>query len=202
MTPSSNRRCASPICMNASLEVGAATAEEILAGTAQLPARSLRSLSDRLVFELIPLLSAEAAVLSPHLEGGLRDALDADHRAVRLLTERLETLADAEERSRHRSRPDPRHRALSETKAALTMLVAHQRAALRQLEATLPASDRERLAGDLQAATTAAYERTLLVVSPVVPPTASTVFRKRPDLKAARAVSVAAIRRTWHGGGR
>lgn len=87
------------------------------------------------------------------------------------------------------------------TRSLQTVSVSHQETALRQLEAILSEPERERLADRLLAAAAVARKRMMLVVSPVVPSTASTVLRKRPDLDAAHAVGLADIERTMHTGG-
>lgn len=199
--------------MTAGLDRGLLTARSIL-GDADLlmrelralsaggRTRSLRAVSDRLVAQLLPELDAEEAVAAERLEPALSTALSADHRAVRAVTERLEVVADAGERRRGRGgRWDVEERALGEATAILKSLAAHQETALRQLEAMLSEPERERLADRLLAAAAVARKRMMLVVSPAVPSTASTVLRKRPDLDAARAVSLDDIERTMHTGG-
>ena len=79
--------------------------------------------------------------------------------------------------------------------SALAGLCTHQNAALRHLGESLPVDEQARLAATLEAAAIDARERTMLIVRPEIPPTASTVFRHRPDLNAAYAMSLAEIER-------
>ena len=156
----------------------------------------LRSLTDRLVGDLIPSLDADEVTVYPYLGAASQVAIDADHRTVRALTERLESIVDVVERRRGQGTGSQVvRRALSETVAALRSLVEHERAVRRELESALPSAELERIDQARRVAITAARERTMLVLVPAVPSTSSTVLRRRPDLVEARAISLAAASR-------
>lgn len=175
---------------------GRVTQELAGASTAQL-ARSLRSLTELLVSDLLPLLDAEEQVICRRVDPDLSAALKTDHRNMRVLTERLAMLSESAERSLRRApQAKPVDRALRETMAVLEALERDQRAAFRRLEEVLPAADREQVAAQLRTAVPDARERLMLIVRPPMPPRASSVLRKRPDLNSARAVSLAEIDRT------
>jgi hypothetical protein len=89
---------------------------------------------------------------------------------------------------------------LREAMSELECVGAHQCAAFRSLDEILPLNDQEQLVTQLQAAEVAAREHTMLIVRPVIPPRASTVLRKRPDLDTAYAVSLAELGRRSLGG--
>lgn len=147
--------------------------------------------------DLLPLLDAEEEVICGRVDPDLGAALKTDHRNVRVLTERLAMLSESAERSRRRApQAKPVDRALRETMAALEALERDQSAAFCRLEEVLPAADREQVAAQLRTAVPDARERLMLIVRPPMPPRASSVLRKRPDLNSARAVSLAEIDRT------
>lgn len=147
--------------------------------------------------DLLPLLDAEEQVVCSRVDADLGAALKTDHRNMRVLTERLAMLSETAERSLRRApQAKPVDRALRETMAVLEALERDQRAAFRRLEAVLPTADREPVANQLRAAVPDARERLMLIVRPPMPPRASSVLRKRPDLNSARAVSLAEIDRT------
>ncbi|MGH7765717.1 MAG: hypothetical protein ACREOM_15000 [Candidatus Dormibacteraceae bacterium] len=165
------------------------------ASTGQL-ARALRILTDQLISDLLPLLDAVEHVVCRRLDVELCDALKTDHREVRRLTEQLAMLSENANRSlRRTSQAKPVLRALREAITALDALAVHQLAAWCQLDESLPLDDQEQLAKALGAAADSARERTMLIVQPAVPPTASTVLRKRPDLDTAYAISLAEMER-------
>lgn len=172
------------------------TRELAQASTGQL-ARSLRDLTEHLVSSLLPLLDAEEEVVCGRVASDLGAALKTDHRNMRVLTERLAMLSEGAERSLRRApETKPASRALRETMAALEALEHDQRAAFCRLVEMLPAADQEQLDAQLRAAAPDARERLVLIVRPPMPPRASSVLRKRPDLNSARAVSLAEIERT------
>lgn len=202
--PASRRRCGIQTELDRFLgatQAIHASAERVtreLAGasTAQL-ARSLRSLTELLVSNLLPLLDAEEQVVCGRVDSDLGVALKTDHRNMRVLTERLAMLSDSAERSLRRApQAKPADRALHETMAVLEALERDQAAAFCRLEEVLPAADQEQVAAQLRAAVPDARERLMLIVRPPMPPRASSVLRKRPDLNSARAVSLAEIDRT------
>ena len=165
------------------------------ASTGQL-ARSLRILTDKLVSDLLPLLDAEEQVVCSRLGAELCDALKTHHREVRRLTEQMAMLSENVERSLRRTpEAKPVLRALREAITSLDALGIDQRAATCRLEEILSIDDQGRLAEGFQAAAAAARRQTMLIVQPAVPPTASTVLRKRPDLDTAYAISLADIER-------
>lgn len=171
------------------------TRELAQASTGQL-AHSLRGLTERLVSDLLPLLDAEEEVVCSRVASDLGAALRTDHRHMRVLTERLAMLSEDAERSLRRSpKAQPVGRALRETMTILEALERDQRAAFGRLEEDLPAADQEQLAARLRAAVPDARERLMLIVRPPMPPRASSVLRKRPDLNSARALSLAEIER-------
>lgn len=146
---------------------------------------------------LLPLLDAEEQVVCSRVASDLGQALKTDHRNMRALTERLAMLSEGAERSLRRApKAKPVGRALRETMTILEALERDQRAAFCLLEEILPALDQERLAARLRAAVPDAREHLMLIVRPPMPPRASSVLRKRPDLNSARAVSLAEIERT------
>ena len=75
--------------------------------------------------------------------------------------------------------------------SALAGLCTHQNAALRHLGESLPVDEQARLAATLEAAAIDARERTMLIVRPEIPPTASTVLVTGPT----NAMSLAEIER-------
>jgi hypothetical protein len=141
-------------------------------------------------------MEAEERALCPDLDSHLAEALREDHREVRRFIERLSMLAESLER-RIGSTPatGPVRTALRQMTSALAGLCTHQNAALRHLGESLPVDEQARLAATLEAAAIDARERTMLIVRPEIPPTASTVLRHRPDLNAAYAMSLAEIER-------
>jgi hypothetical protein len=168
---------------------------------APLFTRRLSALIDDLVSNLVPLMAAEERFLYRHLHSPLVDALKEDHREVRRLVERLNMLLENLERQIGRaSETGPVLTALLQLTSALGSLFSRQNAALHQLGETLPLDKVARLAAMLDAAAVDARERTMLIVWPEIPPTASTVLRHRPDLTAAHAMSVAEYDRRSHPG--
>jgi hypothetical protein len=161
----------------------------------------LEALIDELVSSLVPLMEAEERALCPDLDSHLAEALREDHREVRRFIERLSMLAESLER-RIGSTPatGPVRTALGQMMSALAGLCTHQNDALRHLGETMPVDEQARLAATLEAAAIDARERTMLIVRPEIPPTASTVFRHRPDLNAAYAISLAEYDRRSHRG--
>jgi len=176
------------------------TVQQIARDLTDTPARvftsRLETLIDELVSSLVPLMAAEERALCPDLDSHLAEALREDHREVRRLIERLSMLAESLQR-RMRSAPatGPVRTALRQMMSALADLCTHQNAALRHLGESLPVDEQARLAATLEAAAIDARERTMLIVRPEIPPTASTVLRHRPDLTAAYAMSLAEIER-------
>ncbi|MGH7762393.1 MAG: hemerythrin domain-containing protein [Candidatus Dormibacteraceae bacterium] len=174
------------------------------ASTVQL-ARSLGTLTDQLVSDLLPLLDAEEQVVCNRLDAELCDALKTHHREVRRLTEQMAMLSENVERSLRRTpEAKPVLRALREAITSLDALGIDQRTATCRLEEILSIDDQGRLTEGFQAAAAAARRHTMLIVQPAVPPTASTVLRRRPDLDTAYAISLADIepRSTPRGGPR
>jgi len=167
-------------------------ASQLNAVSADQLTRRLRSLTAHLVSDLIPLLDAEARVAHDLVDAERRCDLESDHRQVRLLTERLEMITDNLERQRRRA-PDRAlvQRALREVVTALAALESHQRVAFVHLDKSLPPENKARLAKAFEEAAIAARTRTMLIDRPDVPPTASTVLRKRPDLDTAYPISLA-----------
>lgn len=170
---------------------------ELAGASAGQLARSLRALTEHLVSGLLPLLDAEEQVLCARVASDTGAALKADHRKMRVLTERLAMLTEGAERSLRRApETKPAGRALRETMAALEALERDQRAEFSSLEEALPAAELEQLDAQLRAAAPDARQHLMLIVRPPMPPRASSVLRKRPDLNSARAVSLAEIERT------
>jgi len=156
----------------------------------------LETLIDELVSSLVPFMEAEERALCPDLDSHLAEALKEDHREVRRLIERLSMLAESLERHIGAAPAKvPMRMALRQMTSALARLCTHQNAALRHLGESLPLDEQTRLSGRLDAAAIDARERTMLIVRPEIPPTASTVLRHRPDLNAAYAMSLAEIER-------
>ena len=168
---------------------------------APLGAPRLAALIDEVVMNLVPLMAAEESVLCPHLGLPLVDALREDHREVRRLVELLNMLLENLERSIGRA-PEMGLvlTALLQLTSALGGLLSRQGAALDHLDAILSFDERARLAATLGAAAIDARERTMLIVRPEIPSTASTVLRHRPDLTAAYAMSLAEHDRRSHRG--
>jgi hypothetical protein len=176
------------------------TVQQIARDLTDIPARvftsRLETLIDELVSSLVPLMEAEERALCPNLDSHLAEALREDHREVRRCIERLSMLAESLVR-RIGSTPatGPMRTALRQMISALAGLSTHQNDALRNLGATVPLDEQARLAATLEAAAIDARERTMLIIRPEIPPTASTVLRHRPDLTAAYAMSLAEIER-------
>ena len=168
---------------------------------APLRTARLAALIDEVVSNLVPLMAAEERVLCPHLALPLVDALEEDHREVRRLVERLNMLLENLERS---IGPAPQTglvlTALLQLTRALGGLLSRQGAALDHLDEILSFDELAHLAATLDAAAIDARERTMLIVRPEIPPTASTVLRHRPDLTAAYAMSLAEHDRRSHRG--
>ena len=165
---------------------------------APLFAQRLSALIDELVSSLVPLMAAEDGVLCPDLDSHLADALRKDHSEVRRLIERLSMLAEGLERRIPSFAKGPMCTTLRQMTSALGDLHTHQLDALCHLDETLTIDEQARLSARLDAAAIDARERTMLIVRPEVPPTASTVLRHRPDLNAAYAMSLAEYDRRSH----
>jgi hypothetical protein len=158
--------------------------------------RALRSLTDQLVSNLIPLLDAEARVVHDLVGADIRCELASDHRQVRSLTERLEMITENVEGQRRRvADRAPIEQALRAVMTALAALESHQRIAFGELDESLRAVDEERVVKALEEAAITARNRIMLIDRPDVPATASTVLRTRPDLDTAYAISLAALKR-------
>ncbi len=172
------------------------TVQQIARDLIDIPARVLTSrletLIEELVSSLVPLMEAEERALCPDLDSHLSEALREDHREVRRFIERLSMLAESLER-RIGSAPatGPVRTALRQMTSALAGLCTHQNAALRHLGESLPVDEQARLAATLEAAAIDARERTMLIVRPEIPPTASTVLVTGPT----NAMSLAEIER-------
>lgn len=179
-----------------------ASARRVIEQLAPAPTRlrlalSLRNLAERLVSELLPVLAAEEAVLHEYLDPKLYGDLKATGKMLRALIERLEIVTESAERSHSRGADvGLASGVLRETVTTLAALVDQQRAAYRQLRASLSPADQKLLAEALEAAATVARAQTMLIVQPTTPSRASTVLRKRPDLEVAYPVSLAAFERS------
>ena len=181
--------------------------QQITQDLTEIPARvftsRLEALIDDLVSNVVPLMAAEERVLCPDFDSHLADALRKDHNEVRRLIELLSMLAESlERRIASAVAKGPVRTTLRQMTSALRDLHIHQLDALRHLGETLPLNEQARLSARLDAAAIDARERTMLIVRPEIPPTASTVLRHRPDLTAAYAMSLAEIerqsrRRSW-----
>ena len=172
------------------------TVQQIARDLTDIPARvftsRLETLIDELVSSLVPLMEAEERALCPDLDSHLAEALREDHREVRRFIERLSMLAESlERRMRSASAKGPVRTALRQMTSALAGLCTHQNAALRHLGESLPVDEQARLAATLEAAAIDARERTMLIVRPEIPPTASTVLVTGPT----NAMSLAEIER-------
>ena len=179
------------------------TVQQITQDLTEIPARvftsRLEALIDDLVSNLVPLMAAEESVLCPEFDSHLADALRKDHSEMRRLIERLNMVADSlERRIPSAFAKGPGRTTLRQMTSALGDLHTHQLDALRHLGETLPLDYQAPLAARLDAAAIDARERTMLIVRPEIPPTASTVLRHRPDLTAAYAMSVAEYDRRSH----
>lgn len=162
----------------------------------------LSALIDGLVSNLVPLMAAEDGVLCPDFDSRLADALTKDHREVRRLIERLSTLAEGlERRTSPAFEKGPVRTTLRQMTSALGDLHTHQLDALRHLSETLTIDEQARLSARLDATAIDARERTMLIVRPEIPPTASSVMRHRPDLTGAHAMSLAEYDRRSHRNG-
>jgi hypothetical protein len=167
------------------------TVRQLIRDRIVIPARAftsrLETLIDELVSSLVPVMAAEERVLCHRLDRALGDPLREDHRLER--------------RSRRATKIEQvLLTALQQMTIALDALRTHQQAALRHLSDTLPLDEQAHLAATLDAAALDAREQTMLIVRPVIPPTAAHVLRNRPDLNAAYAMSLAEIERRVHGG--
>jgi hypothetical protein len=182
------------------------TVRQLIRDRTVIPARvftsSLEALIDELVSSLVPLMAAEERVLFHRLDRALGDLLREDHREVRRLVERLSMLSEGLERRSRRATKIEQVllTALLQMAIALDALRTHQQAALRHLSDTLPLDEQAHLAATLDAAALDAREQTMLIVRPLIPPTAAHVLRNRPDLNAAYAMSLAEIERRLRGG--
>ena len=182
------------------------TVRQLIRDRIVIPARAftsrLETLIDELVSSLVPVMAAEERVLCHRLDRALGDPLREDHREVRRLVERLSMLSERLERRSRRATKIEQVllTALQQMTIALDALRTHQQAALRHLSDTLPLDEQARLAATLDAAALDAREQTMLIVRPVIPPTAAHVLRNRPDLNAAYAMSLAEIERRLRGG--
>jgi len=182
------------------------TVRQLIRDRTVIPARvftsRLEALIDELVSSLVPLMAAEERVLCHRLDRALGDPLREDHREVRRLVERLSMLSEGLERRSRRATKIEQVllTALQQMTIALDALRTHQQAALRHLSDTLPLDEQAHLAATLDAAALDAREQTMLIVRPVIPPTAAHVLRNRPDLNAAYAMSLAEIERRGGGG--
>ena len=147
----------------------------------------LEALIDELVSSLVPRMAAEERVLCHRLDRALGDPMREDHREIRRLVERLSMLSEGLERRSRRATKIEQVllTALQQMTIALDALRTHQQAALRHLSDTLPLDEQAHLAATLDAAALDAREQTMLIVRPVIPPTAAHVLRNRPDLNAA-----------------
>jgi hypothetical protein len=178
-------------------------AEKLFRDVTEVPApafiRQLSAWIDDLVSNLVPLMAAEDGVLCTDFDSELADALRKDHAEVRRLIERLSMLAEGLDRRI----PSAFAKGLvcttlQQMKSALGDLRTHQLEALLYLGETLTNDEQARLSARLDAAAIDARERTMLIVRPEIPPTASTVLRHRPDLTAAHAMSLAEYDRRSH----
>jgi hypothetical protein len=182
------------------------TVRQLIRDRTVIPARVFTSrfeaLIDELVSSLVPLMAAEERVLCHRLDGALGDPLREDHREMRQLVERLSMLSEGLERRSRRATKIEQVllTALQQMTITLDALRTHQQAALRHLSDTLPLDEQAHLAATLDAAALDAREQTMLIVRPVIPPTAAHVLRNRPDLNAAYAMSLAEIERRVRGG--
>ena len=150
----------------------------------------LSRLTERLVSDLLPRLSATDSVLTPHLEADLPDALRDAHRRIRQLAERLSMVSEVMSRSRGRSGTRPVHDAILALRKSLDEVESLHRAALCQLESSLSESELAKLAESLETATAEAREHIVLITQPEPAPTDAYVLRKRPDLNRAYAKSL------------
>jgi Hemerythrin HHE cation binding domain len=176
--------------------------EKLSRDLSEIPAplftQRLSALIDDLVSSLVPLMAAEDGVLCPDFDAHLANVLKKDHSEVRRLIERLSMLAEGLERRIPSFAKGPRCATLRQMTSALGDLHTHQLDALCHLDETLTIDEQARLSARLDAAAIDARERTMLIVRPEVPPTASTVLRHRPDLNAAYAMSLAEYDRRSH----
>lgn len=176
-------------------ECAEAAAAHLRGASSPALARSVQALTDLLIEELMPLMAAEESAIAPRLDGGLREALAADHRRLAELSDRLEMLIAPVQR-RVPGEPDRKRlaRSIADLTVALDALLGRQEMAYLGLAASLGLDDLQELAGELDRGETDARRRTVLIAWPEIPPTTAHVMRSRPELHIAYPTTLAALK--------